>query len=156
MAKKLLVRETVFYLGTAYESSRVKSQRQADILKEEVVPPKEEWVFVHPDLLADQKRLIEVMEKPTLRVEEVSKQLLEHFNEADKDKVGVITRQEFSELVTKIGVKLAPAEQKELLSRADPDDSGLVEYAQYTLVAKEFFEGLFAKRDSDKRLEANY
>jgi len=33
LAKKLLVRETVFYLGTAYESTRVKDTRQDDILK---------------------------------------------------------------------------------------------------------------------------
>lgn len=95
----MLVRETVFYLGTAYESSRVKSERQSDILKEEVVPAKEEWVYIHPELLDDQKRLIEVMEKPRLPEEEVTKQLSAHFNQADKDKVGVITRQEFLALV---------------------------------------------------------
>jgi len=35
-----LVRETVFYLGTAYESTRVKDTRQDNILKE--VPKIEE------------------------------------------------------------------------------------------------------------------
>lgn len=36
LSKKLLVRETVFYLGTAYESSRVRDTRQDDILREPV------------------------------------------------------------------------------------------------------------------------
>jgi hypothetical protein len=40
LSKKLLVRETVFYLGTAYESTRVKDQRQDNILRE--IPKKEE------------------------------------------------------------------------------------------------------------------
>lgn len=38
LAKKLLVRQTVFYLGTAYESTRVKDQRQEAILHEPVIP----------------------------------------------------------------------------------------------------------------------
>lgn len=40
LSKKLLVRETVFYLGTAYESTRVHSERQDNILRE-LVKPKE-------------------------------------------------------------------------------------------------------------------
>ena len=31
--KKLLVRETVFYLGTAYDSTRVQEARQDQILR---------------------------------------------------------------------------------------------------------------------------
>jgi hypothetical protein len=63
LSKKLLVRETVFYMGTAYERSRVKNERQDKIMHEEVKPEEVEDVWIHPDLLADQKRFIDVMEK---------------------------------------------------------------------------------------------
>ncbi len=40
--------------------------------------------------------------------------------------MGVITRQELLALVAGIGVKLSLVEQKELLARADPEETGLV------------------------------
>jgi hypothetical protein len=48
-------------LGTAYESTRVKDVRQDNLLRE--IPKKEEveYVYLHPDLLSDQKRIIEIM-----------------------------------------------------------------------------------------------
>lgn len=61
LSKKLLVRETVFYLGTAYESTRVKDVRQDNILREIPKVEEAEFVYIHPELLSDQKRLIEIM-----------------------------------------------------------------------------------------------
>lgn len=58
----MLVRETVFYLGTAYESTRVKDVRQDNILREIPKVEEVEFVYIHPELLSDQKRLIEIME----------------------------------------------------------------------------------------------
>ena len=58
LSKKLLVRETVFYLGTVYERSKVKDPRLEKIMKEEIKPEEIEEVWIHPDLLADQKRFI--------------------------------------------------------------------------------------------------
>jgi hypothetical protein len=40
LSKKLLVRETVFYLGTAYDSTRIHDVRQDNILRE--IPNQEE------------------------------------------------------------------------------------------------------------------
>lgn len=58
----MLVRETVFYLGTAYESTRVKDVRQDNILREVPKVEEVEFVYIHPELLSDQKRLIDIME----------------------------------------------------------------------------------------------
>ena len=48
LAKKLLVRETVFYLGTSYEETRVKDERLDKLLEKPVVVKEPEFVFIHP------------------------------------------------------------------------------------------------------------
>lgn len=85
------------------------------------------------------------MEKPRSRTKEVDAQLKQYFQQVDKDNVGVITHQELLTLIQNIGVKLTVPEQKELVKRADPTETGMVEYVNYQAVAREFFEGLSAK-----------
>lgn len=58
LAKKLLVRKTVFYLGTSYEETRVKDERLDKLLEVPKVVEEEEYVWVDPDLLTDQHRSI--------------------------------------------------------------------------------------------------
>jgi hypothetical protein len=38
-----------------------------------------------------------------------------------------------------VGVKLTPLEEKDLLKRMDPQETGLIEYANYQAVSGEFF-----------------
>lgn len=63
LAKKLLVRKTVFYLGTSYQETRVKDERLDKLLEVPKVVEEEEYVWVDPDLLTDQHRSIQIMEK---------------------------------------------------------------------------------------------
>lgn len=63
MAKKLLVRKTVFYLGTSYEETRVRDERLDKLLEVPKEVEEQEYVWVDPDLLTDQQRSIEIMEK---------------------------------------------------------------------------------------------
>lgn len=58
LSKKLLVRDTVFYLGTSYEQTRISDPRQDKILHKELIPEQEEFIYIHPELLADQLRSI--------------------------------------------------------------------------------------------------
>ncbi len=108
LSKKLLVRETVFYLGTAYDSTRIHDPRQDAILRE--IPKKEEpeFVYINPELLSDQKRLIEVMERPHLDRNSVQAQLKKHFQQVDRENIGVITQPEFLLLLKNVGIKLNP------------------------------------------------
>lgn len=85
------------------------------------------------------------MEKSQPRTKEVDAQLKQYFQQVDKDSIGVITHQELLTLIQNISVKLTLPEQKELLKRADPTETGMVEYTKYQTVAREFFEGLSAR-----------
>ncbi len=110
LSKKLLVRETVFYLGTAYESSRVRDTRQDDILREPVKKEEVQFVYIHPDLLSDQKRLIEIMEKTRIQQGVIQKELKKQFASVDKENIGVITQPQFLQLIKNINVRLNPLE----------------------------------------------
>lgn len=85
------MRQSVFYLGTAYESTRVKDERQDKILKEEVVPEVKETVFIDEELLSDQKRVIEVMEGVGFDRSKVEEEVGKHFKQVDKSGLGVLT-----------------------------------------------------------------
>lgn len=63
-------------------------------------------------------------------------QLKKYFREVDKEDIGVITHQELLALIQNIGVKLTALEEKELLKRADPQETGMVEYKNYVEVAR--------------------
>lgn len=63
-------------------------------------------------------------------------QLKKYFREVDKEDIGVITHQELLALIQNIGVKLTALEEKELLKRADPHETGMVEYKNYVEVAR--------------------
>ena len=54
----MLVRKTVFYLGTTYEETRVKDERLDKLLEEPEVQKKIEVCYIDPELLSDQKRFI--------------------------------------------------------------------------------------------------
>ena len=58
------MRKTVFYLGTNYESTRVKGDRLDKLLEEPPVIEDKEVCYIDPELLGDQKRFIEIMEVP--------------------------------------------------------------------------------------------
>lgn len=96
------------------------------------------------------------MEKPKSHAQAVQAKLKQFFKQVDKDDVGVITHQELLALTQNIGVKLTPLEQKELLKKADPTETGMVEYDCYQQVAREFFEGLLSKEEADQKLQSNY
>lgn len=66
------------------------------------------------------------MEKPKSHTGEVDAKLKQYFKQVDKDDIGVITHQELLTLIQNIGVKLSLSEQKELLKRADPSETGVV------------------------------
>lgn len=107
LSKKLLVRETVFYLGTSYESTRVRDLRQDKVLEEKVIPEEVEFIYIHPDLLSDQQKVMDVMEKPQLQGE-LKSQLVAHFKQIDQDNIGVLTHSEFIQLIHNLGIKLSP------------------------------------------------
>lgn len=87
--KKLLIRENVFYLGTDYEVTRVKDKRQDRILEIKEIPIEEEYVFIAPELLADQKRSIEMDSRTLTR--DHTKMVYDSFVAIDKDGLGVVT-----------------------------------------------------------------
>ena len=93
-------------MGTAYERSRVKNERQDKIMHEEIKPEEVEDVWIHPDLLADQKRFIDIMEKAEPDSKVINAQLKKSFKEVDPENIGVITYPEFLSLIKKVGIKL--------------------------------------------------
>jgi Ca2+-binding EF-hand superfamily protein len=77
-------------------------------------------VFIHSDLLADQKKVIDIMEQPHVDSKKIDDELKKHFRSIDKENIGVITHPEFITLIKNIGVKLNPSEEKDLLKKVDP------------------------------------
>lgn len=67
----------------------------------------------------------------------------------------MITQPEFLQLIKNIGIKLTPLEEKEVLKRVDPQESGMVEYALYRQVIGEFIEGIEAKKLASDKLSTN-
>lgn len=53
----------MFYLGTSYEETRVRDERLDKLLEVPKEVEEQEYVWVDPDLLTDQQRSIEIMEK---------------------------------------------------------------------------------------------
>lgn len=88
-------------------------------------------------------------------VKNVQNQLKKYFREIDKENIGVITQPEFLQLIKNVGVRLNLIEEKEILKKVDPQESGMVEYANYAAVIGEFFECLDAKREADNKLSTN-
>ena len=75
-------------------------------MKEEIKPEEVEEVWIHPDLLADQQRFIEIMEKPGPNTKEVESQIKKYFREVDLENIGAITHVEYLTLIKNVGVKL--------------------------------------------------
>ena len=61
-------------------------------MKEPVKQEEVEYVWIHPDLLADQKRFIEVIETERVEKETVEAGLKKFWNQVDKEGIGVITQ----------------------------------------------------------------
>ena len=49
-------------------------------------------MFIHPELLSDQQRSIEIMEKPLKDIEKMQKDLKYYFKQIDTENIGVVTR----------------------------------------------------------------
>jgi hypothetical protein len=70
----------------------------------------------------------------------------------DKENIGVITQAEFITLIKNAGVKLNAIEEKEVLKKVDPQESGMVEYDNYATAIGEFFECVEAKKETMAKL----
>ena len=66
--------------------------RQDNILREKPRVEEAECVYIHPELLSDQKRLIEIMETARVSPKVVDSELRKYFNQVDKERIGVITQ----------------------------------------------------------------
>lgn len=131
--KKLLIRENVFYLGTDYEVSRVKDPRQDKILEVKEIPIEEEYVFIAPELLIDQKRAIE-MDLRTLSKDH-TKMVYDSFLAVDKDGLGVVTNEELVQILANLELKLDENDISEIIAKVDKDKQGLITFEEYKLVA---------------------
>lgn len=50
---------------------------------------------------------------------------------------------------------MTPVEEKEILKKVDPQETGMVEYELYKAVIGEFIEGIEAKKDAQATLGTN-
>ena len=104
-------------------------------MHEEAKPEEVEDVWIHPDLLADQKRFIDIMEKTEPDTKTINAQLKKSFKEVDPENIGVITYPEFLSLIKSVGIKLSGLQEKQILKRLDPEETGMIEYQNYQAVS---------------------
>lgn len=71
------------------------------------------------------------MENAGPNAKAVQKELKKHFREVDVENIGVITHAEYLTLIKNVGVKLTAQEEKDLLKRMDPEETGMVDYANF-------------------------
>lgn len=109
LLKKSLTRDNVFYLGSEYELTRVKDPRQDRILERKVVEEEPEYVFIAPELLFDQRRAIDIMESKGLS-QDYHKIVFKHFSAFDKENLGVVTLEEFAQILKSMNLKLTAEE----------------------------------------------
>lgn len=89
-----------------------------------------------PELLSDQQKRIEVMERSSMNEQNVQADIRFFFREVDVENIGVVTRDEFLKIVGNLGLRLSGKEKDELLRRADPDHTGTVEFAKYEEIVR--------------------
>lgn len=109
-------------------------------------------MYIAPELLSDQKRSIEIMEnkKPS---QDHHKILKENFYALDKARLGVVSIQEFTQLLKNMGLRLNPTELKDLIDRADSKNTGLIQYSEFEKVSDELAKGLIARLDSKNTIK---
>lgn len=69
----------------------MKDLRQDKILEEKIVEKEEEFVYIHPDLLSDQQRSIDIMERPSEDRSQLEREMALHFQKIDKEGIRVLT-----------------------------------------------------------------
>ena len=79
------------------------------------------------------------MEKPGPNTKEIECQIKKYFREVDVENIGVITHVEYLTLIKNVGVKLTASEEKDLLKRMDPEETGMIEFENYRTISREFF-----------------
>lgn len=101
-------------------------------------------MYIAPELLADQKRAIEIMERKELK-EDWRKAMREQFVMVDKEGMGVVTLEQFTQVLRNMGLKLTAEEQEDLLNRADSKKTGLVDYREFSAIGKEIVKSLIVR-----------
>lgn len=112
-----------------------------------------EVCFIDPELLSDQRRFIDIMEKPKKDNQSLVEDLKVNFREIDTENIGVVTRPEFLQIIKNVGLKLSEEEEKEMLNRADPECTGTVIYDKYEEIVKEVLEAKRARVEAEDLLE---
>ena len=104
----------------------MRDARQDKILEIKEEPQKEEYVYLHPELLKDQRRSVE-MDARTLS-KDFYKQVRESFTTVDKCGLGVVTVEEFREILSNLQLKLDENEINETIRRVDKNNHGLIKF----------------------------
>jgi Ca2+-binding EF-hand superfamily protein len=69
--------------------------------------------------------------------EEVDADLLEAFKAADKDNTGTLSREEFTEVLSKMAQFDTPEKIAEAVAKADKDGSGVICYKEFSAFAND-------------------
>lgn len=112
-----------------------------------------EVCYIDPELLSDQRRFIDIMEKPKKDNQSLVEDLKVNFREIDTENIGVVTRPEFLQIIKNVGLKLSEEEEKEMLNRADPEYTGTVIYQKYEEIVREVLEAKRARVEAEDLLE---
>jgi len=72
-----------------------------------VVEQKPEYVYIAPELLFDQRRLIDILESNEIP-QDYHKIVKKHFQTVDKDNLGVVTLEEFVQILKNMNLNLTP------------------------------------------------
>ena len=90
-------------------------------MEQKTVPTLPQYVFIHPDLLSDQIKTIQIMEKVQIERNTLEKDVKKFFDQVDVQNIGVITHPQFLGILNSLGIKLKEEEKNDVLKRVDKD-----------------------------------
>lgn len=75
-------------------------------MEQKTVPILPQYVFIHPDLLSDQIKTIQIMEKVQIDRNTLEKDVKKFFDQVDVQNIGVITHPQFLGILNSLGIEL--------------------------------------------------
>jgi Ca2+-binding EF-hand superfamily protein len=85
--------------------------------------------------------------------EDWRKVVREQFVAVDREGLGVVTLEQFTQILKNMGLKLMPEEMQEVLERVDAKKTGLVDFKEYSQIAEEIIKSLIVRTEANEKMK---
>ena len=139
----------ILFLGTEFEKTRINDPRMQHILDQlSYEELRRETTSLDPELLEEPGELASLeMEGEEAAQMRVMRQLLyDSFRSLDKLDSGVITLEEFRQVLRLVNIQLEEERLVELFAQLDKNKNGLADFSEWVLVGGQIVFGIFVSK----------